>query len=189
MYTAFINSSLCRSYLTERDLHPCFSVSLCLSWNIISTRTSAPTGLQHLVSMNLCFLSDHVEDAQLTCCSFAPLSSMCMGGVWNCTENNCTGEAPRFRERTGAQRLKLLETVSSLLLRSRMFRGRRRVRNHVRRQDVPPAGGVSVRAGKEPWQQQIHRHAAVHDLCRGRTHGSAHTNACRVKTDVLSPKC
>uniref|UniRef100_A0A3B3Y533 VWFD domain-containing protein n=1 Tax=Poecilia mexicana TaxID=48701 RepID=A0A3B3Y533_9TELE len=46
----------------EWNVHPCISVPLCLSWNILCARTSASTRL------------------------------VCMGGVWNCTENNCTAE-------------------------------------------------------------------------------------------------
>lgn len=48
---------------------------------------AAASGEQELV-----FPNDHVAHALLTRYTFFPLTSVCMGGVWNCTENNCTGE-------------------------------------------------------------------------------------------------
>lgn len=35
---------------------------------------------------------------------------------------------------------------------------------------------MSVRPGKEPQQQQVHRHAAIHHLCRGSVHDRFHTH-------------
>ena len=73
-------------------MYCCFSVSMCLSWKIICTRTCASTGLQCLVSVNAYSLVSiwHGQcAANLWCFSFF---SVCMGGVWNCTENNCTGK-------------------------------------------------------------------------------------------------
>lgn len=99
-----------------------------------------------------------------------------------CAWGEC-GTAPRITARVGLPSLNIqdadvkdLRRCVLLSLHSRMFRRRRRVRDHVRWQDVPPAGGVSVRAGKESRQQQIHGHTAVHNLCRGSTHCFLHTH-------------
>lgn len=45
----------CRSHPAEWNMHCCLSVSMCLSWNVICTRTGATTGMQCLVSVEKCY--------------------------------------------------------------------------------------------------------------------------------------
>lgn len=76
-----------RSDPAEWNMHCCFPVPMCLPWNIVCARAHSSAGLQCLVSVGPMFT------CSLCCWSDTNrlFLSVCMGGVWNCTENNCTG--------------------------------------------------------------------------------------------------